>query len=142
MQIFLEPLNASQRDFIFFALNNNDQVSAGGTHWNLIVYSKPENTFFNFDSCGSFNYYPSKKLIEIMKKALGITEAQSISGECLQQSNCYDCGIHVICNAEQVLRHICKSGKVQGVKKIPPMIINTKREDILQIIRDLGGRTH
>lgn len=142
-QLFLEPLNATEKEFIFLALNDNSQaLQAGGSHWNLIVYSKPENSFFNFDSMGESNSYPSKKLVEILKKSLNCPDARLVQTDSLQQSNFYDCGIHLICNVDQVTQHICKSGKVEGVKKVAPGKITTKRGEILQIIKDLGGKVN
>jgi sentrin-specific protease 8 len=140
VQLFLEPLNAMEKEFIFFAVNDNTQALAvGGSHWNLVVYSKPENTFYNFDSIGDKNYYPTKKLVEILKKSLKCENAKFKEGESLSQTNGYDCGIHLICTVDQVTHHICKSRKIEGVKKVSPGVIFTKRSEILQIIRDLGG---
>lgn len=48
---FLEPLEISKKQFVFFALNDNDTPDmAGGSHWSLLVYSKPEACFYHLDS--------------------------------------------------------------------------------------------
>ena len=138
--IFLEPLNAHNRSFIFFAVNDQQLLSAaGGSHWNLLVFSKPENTFYNFDSLYG-NSTASDQLVNVMKKYLKCSDAKFVHADTLQQNNGFDCGIHVLCNVDQVAKHICKSGKIYGVKKISYNQVSSKREELLQIIRELGGR--
>lgn len=57
IKTFLEPLDVKNKNFIFFALNDNDSPdSAGGTHWSLLVYSKPESCFFHIDSSSGSNH--------------------------------------------------------------------------------------
>ena len=41
MKVFLDPLDAANKHFIFFALNDNEKPqSGGGTHWSLLLYSR------------------------------------------------------------------------------------------------------
>lgn len=57
IKTFLEPLGVNKKKFIFFALNDNDTPDmAGGSHWSLLVYSKPENSFYHFDSSNLSNH--------------------------------------------------------------------------------------
>lgn len=57
IRTFLEPLSVSKKKFVFFALNDNDTPDiAGGSHWSLLVYSKPENCFFHLDSSSGSNH--------------------------------------------------------------------------------------
>lgn len=51
MGVFLDPLHSSAKQFIFFALNDNEMTeSSGGSHWSLLVFSQPERRVFHFDS--------------------------------------------------------------------------------------------
>lgn len=51
IKTFLEPLGISKKQFVFFPLNDNDTPDvAGGSHWSLLVYSKPESCFYHYDS--------------------------------------------------------------------------------------------
>lgn len=100
--VFLNPLNAHVKDFIFFALNDNEQIDhSGGSHWSLLVLSQPEQLIFHYDSSKGANQdqavYLSKKLIKFMGMK---TYSSHIEGSCLQQRNGYDCGIHLLCNTE------------------------------------------
>ncbi|XP_055631717.1 sentrin-specific protease 8 [Toxorhynchites rutilus septentrionalis] len=139
--IFLEPLKAQQRLFIFFALNDNQLADrAGGSHWSLLVFSRPERAFYQFDSSHSSNADVCRQFVAVLKRALCCPDAQLRTGDCLQQSNGYDCGVHVLCAVDKVTQQIRKTGKIEGVKSARYDVIRGKREEILNIIIDLGGR--
>lgn len=54
---FLEPLDIARKNFLFFALNDNDSPdTAGGSHWSLLVYSNPEVCFYHLDSSKGHNH--------------------------------------------------------------------------------------
>lgn len=138
--VFLDPLNANQRQFIFFPLNDNQMDSAGGSHWSLLVFSRLENTFYHFDSSKGSNKLISSYFVNGVKSSLNAIDANLVNVPCLQQSNGYDCGIHVLCTIDAVTQHIAKTGHVVGVSMIKYSTVQMKRNDILNIIRDLGGR--
>lgn len=137
--IFLSPLKATQRDLIFFALNDNENTTAGGSHWSLLVLSRPENTFFHFDSSSGSNLSSSRVFFSRLREPLGCPDADLQQHKCLQQSNCYDCGIHLICVTDQVAQYARRTGRVSGTPSIPHEQVSRKRREILEIIRELGG---
>uniref|UniRef100_A0A1B0CV02 Putative sentrin-specific protease 8 n=1 Tax=Lutzomyia longipalpis TaxID=7200 RepID=A0A1B0CV02_LUTLO len=137
--VFLTPLQATEKDFIFFALNNNEQSTAGGSHWSLLVFSRPENTFFHFDSCSGSNLATSRRFSRHLRSSLGCPGAELHEHECLQQSNCYDCGIHLILATEMVAQHTEDTGTVHNTPEIHQQDVKGKRREILKIIRQLGG---
>lgn len=140
VSIFLEPLKASVRSIIFLALNDNSNADrAGGSHWSLLVFSRRENTFFHFDSSHNSNMLAGVELANILKNALNYRNAEFVTVDCLQQSNSYDCGIHVLCNCQNIANHILRTGQVAGVKFLRDDTIRSKRRDILDLIIDLGG---
>lgn len=60
IKTFLDPLGISKKQFVFFPLNDNDTPDvAGGSHWSLLVYSRPESSFFHFDSTYACNHNPA-----------------------------------------------------------------------------------
>lgn len=79
-------------------------------------------------------------MFNVIRKYLKCIDSSIILVDTLQQNNGYDCGIHVLCNIDQVTRHICNAGKIDGIKKIAQSNVASKREELIQIIRDLGGR--
>lgn len=139
LEIFLGPLGAKQRKFIFFALNNCEVMDrSGGSHWSLLVYSKPEETLFHFDSLMGTNYSQAGKLAG---KLLGYL-SQSGTGdfvECdsLQQHNSYDCGIFLLCNVDFLVDQCLKSGKIDGCGKVKEESVLQKRGLVVDIIKDL-----
>ncbi|XP_059608650.1 sentrin-specific protease 8 [Phlebotomus argentipes] len=139
VSVFLSPLNATEKDVIFFALNNNDNTTAGGSHWSLLVLSRQENTFFHFDSSSGSNLASSRRFFNHLKRPLNCPTAELIEQNCLQQSNCYDCGIHLICVAERVAQHFLTAGSVCQTPDTAKEQVSRKRRDILDIIRQLGG---
>lgn len=141
ISIFLEPLQANAKSFIFFALNDHGQDSVGGTHWTLLVFSRPENTFYHFDSAFASSCSPS---CEQFSQRIGLVigckpGAKMINAKCLQQTNNYDCGVHVLCNVENVAGHVSMFGQIDGVPLLKESCVKTKRSQILKIITDLAN---
>lgn len=137
--IFLDPLNATSRNFIIFAVNDNTANAAGGSHWSLCVWSKNENTFFHFDSSSGSNSSSCSKLVKILKSCLNCKTAELNNVQCLQQNNCYDCGIFVLCHADIVCQTAMKEGNLRNVKKLQPQKVHLKRNEIVQIIQNLAA---
>ncbi|CAO1401849.1 unnamed protein product [Diamesa hyperborea] len=138
--IFLDPLKASEREFVFLPVNNHRHADeTGGSHWSLLVYSKAETMFYNFDSSSNYNHSSCLQLVDKLKKAFKCSDAKLVDVDTLQQTNHYDCGICVLANVDNACQTISKSGSIKGVTKISYTKIATKRNEMLQIIRDLGG---
>lgn len=151
MSIFLEPLNAKGKSFIFLPLNDNNEVKAGGNHWSLLVFSRPESTFYYYDSLSSGTSLRSFRpfLLELAA-AIDCPEFDVRQGDCVKQNNSYDCGIHVVCNVECLARRTLKYNSLdddettvsadEDPTKITTHKIRQKRQDIINLIQKLGGK--
>lgn len=152
MDIFLEPLNAKKKLFIFFPFNDNNEVKAGGNHWSLLVFSRPESTFFHFDSLNSESLRSCVPFVCELAAAIDCPEFNLQSGECAKQTNGYDCGVHVLANVDCLARRALTYGCIDDVEQSenqlrkeydPTQItsndIQRKRQQLLDIIRELGG---
>nr|CAI5834515.1 unnamed protein product [Callosobruchus analis] len=143
--IFLDPLVSNiQRDFIFFALNDNESTeSSGGSHWSLLVFSRPECTVFHYDSSNGSNEMPA---LELSHKILRFFSMDTIgridSMECLQQNNGYDCGVHVMCNAEHLGSYASHYKMIRGCPKLPYESVMAKRWEVLDIINKLRNKNY
>nr|CAH7727696.1 unnamed protein product [Callosobruchus chinensis] len=143
--VFLDPLVSNiQRDFIFFALNDNESTeSSGGSHWSLLVFSRPECTVFHYDSSNGSNQMPA---IELSQKILKFFSMETIgridSMECLQQNNGYDCGVHVMCNAEHLGNYASHYKMIRGCPKMPYESVIAKRWEVLDIINKLRNKNY
>lgn len=140
MDIFLDPLDAKSKQLVFFAVNNNSlRNSAGGSHWSLLVWSRPEQRFYHYDSMSPANKEVAEGLYESLKVAFDCSLAPFKETVCLRQSNSHDCGIHVIAQAELLARFGSKhlEESLEKVGKLRPQIVDHKREHILSIIESL-----
>ncbi|KAJ8712326.1 hypothetical protein PYW07_005168 [Mythimna separata] len=137
---FLEPLGVSKRQFVFFALNDNDTPDmAGGSHWSLLVYSKPESCFYHLDSSYVSNHKAAWELASHLIPYLSKGNINFVNKDCLQQGNGYDCGVHVICNAERLAEHAHHTGEIASCEMIDKINPSVKRKEILKIIYGLAG---
>lgn len=153
MSIFLEPLKANEKQFIFLPLNDNNEVKAGGSHWSLLVFSRPEETFFYYDSINNrgISLRTLRPFLCELAAALNCHEFDIRQGECVSQSNSYDCGVHVLVNIEILAKRAFNSGRIDNIDDerfaddddlmhVTAQYIRQKRADILSIIHDLGGK--
>lgn len=137
---FLEPLKARQKKYIFFPLNDNESDRAGGTHWSLLVFSRPENKFYCFDSLSPFNDSVAERMFEILKTALNLPMASYEKKSSKQQANTYDCGIHVLINVDEILTIILDGGEIGESHILETESANTKRQELLGIIKSLEAK--
>lgn len=152
MSIFLEPLNATGKSFIFLPLNDNTEVKAGGNHWSLLVFSRPDSTFYYYDSLNnsSTSLRSLRPILIELAAAFDCREFDVRQGDCLKQNNSYDCGIHVLCNIECLARKALKYNSLDDDSmaipsdddptRITHQKIRQKRQDLIDLIRKLGGK--
>lgn len=134
---FLDPLKADSKDVLFFAVNDNQDVRAGGQHWSLLVFSRNEETFFSFDSLRNFNGEATLQLVNKLKQTFAMPRADFVKMNSLQQNNAYDCGVYLLANAEAICHYYLQNKIVRAPTS--PEIARQKREEILTVIRQLAG---
>lgn len=142
LDVFLKPLGSDKREFIFFALNNNEETeSAGGSHWSLLVFSRPEKIFLHFDSSRGSNQDQALDMGHKLMHYFGIANIGRVSEPlCLQQTNSYDCGIYVLCYAEHLAAYALSNGEIEGAPSLEKSEVRQKREEILNIVDFLRHR--
>ncbi|XP_026756389.1 sentrin-specific protease 8 [Galleria mellonella] len=140
IKTFLEPLGISKKNFVFFALNDNDLPDrAGGSHWSLLVYSRPESCFFHFDSSSGSNHNVAWEFASHLITYFSNGSFNFVDKECLQQSNGYDCGVHVISNTERLAEYAHNLGQIGSCEMLVKVNPIAKRRDILSIIKSLAN---
>lgn len=149
MSIFLDPLNAKDKSFIFLPLNDNNEVRAGGNHWSLLAFSRPEGTFFYYDSMVGDSLKSLAPFVRKIAQAIGCPEFDFIKAHTVRQSNSYDCGIHVLCNIDRLSERALQFDALDDrdddeedrreFDREMVECIRNKRDDLLKIIRKLGG---
>lgn len=68
-EAYLDPLLLHDKEIIVFPINDNpDGYRVGGSHWSVLLYSKPEARFYYYDSLNNFNYPTTKTCCEKLSK--------------------------------------------------------------------------
>ena len=142
--VFFEPLNLEEKETILMAVNNaDDPDSPGGSHWSLLVFTRQAREFFHLDSSSGMNDSPARQLARKLHAYLN-TKVDKFSFrftdvDVLRQSNGYDCGIHVLCHAEQATRHFIVYGNALGLDPLEPETVKGKRAELMGLIDKFAG---
>ena len=143
--IFLEPLQLDEKDLIILAVNNSlDPDRPGGSHWSLLMFSKQAKEFFHFDSSSGMNKESARLLASrthqfLMSKTEDKFPIRLKEVQVTQQSNGYDCGVHLLCNAQHATRHLLIYGSDQGLEPMEMQKVKTKRAELRDLIVNLGN---
>jgi len=137
----LEPLLLSDKDVVFFAVNDNRSADiAGGLHWSLLMLTKAEKKCCHYDSARSSNIEAAhelhRRLNPIFDGTLHLMEADTP-----QQTNSCDCGVYVISLVETLCRrHLNHSLPPAPLSDtVNPTRIKKKRQDLIDLILHLAG---
>ncbi|KAH8416726.1 hypothetical protein KR222_000282, partial [Zaprionus bogoriensis] len=136
--LLVDQHKAIRKPFVFIAINDTHSRDRGGAHFTLLVASRPDKSFFHFDSYGGSNTASSLELVNNIKEALDMQHARFRSTRCLQQGNDYDCGIHVICMADQLADYVNRYDSVDGVQPLHQDVIKAKRNQLIKLVASLG----
>mmetsp|Transcript_8932 Transcript_8932/g.19063 ORF Transcript_8932/g.19063 Transcript_8932/m.19063 type:complete len:237 (+) Transcript_8932:90-800(+) len=101
----LEPLQASKKSVIIFAVNDNPEVGTaeGGSHWSTLVYERHSGTFRHYDSSyGCSNRASASKLYKAIHAAVSPGQhSRLVQVDGMpQQRNSFDCGVYVMAVAD------------------------------------------
>uniref|UniRef100_A0AAQ4QQM6 SUMO peptidase family member, NEDD8 specific n=1 Tax=Gasterosteus aculeatus aculeatus TaxID=481459 RepID=A0AAQ4QQM6_GASAC len=140
LALFLEPLDLASRQWVFLAVNDNSDQSAGGSHWSLLVYHRSSNHFAHYDSQSGGNSLHARRVAVNLEPFLGAgRKAPFVEEPCPSQKNSYDCGMYVICIAEA----LCEKARVEGSPRLPvqivtPAYVTQKRAEWCRLIQTLA----
>ncbi len=106
----LSPMELMTKKYVFLAVNDNaSRVSEGGTHWSLLLFDRLHRWYIHYDSLAGSNLTAAKAIANSLEPHLHAT--RRVKFDCVkapQQRNGYDCGVYVICVAEEVCRQLTK----------------------------------
>ena len=136
LSVSLEPLDLSSHTAVFLPVNNNrDPCSPGGSHWSLLILDNRDNVFYHFDSSRGGNSSQAKALAGKLSQYRGI-ELNIKEVEVTQQKNGFDCGIHLLINAERVASNIKNYASLGDIKTLQDPVTN-KRSELIELIHEL-----
>lgn len=137
LPVFLDPLDAKNRDYVFMAVNDSGK-SAGGSHWSLLVFCQHENKFYHVDSSLKTNNYSAVKLAQNIGQYLSPEEdIDFVELTSLQQDNSYDCGIYLICNLKNIAEHVAQGSELSTVPFIKKETVTKMRNELLDLIAEI-----
>ncbi|KAJ0001842.1 hypothetical protein NQD34_001638 [Periophthalmus magnuspinnatus] len=142
LALFLEPLGLSSRRWVFLAVNDNSNQTAGGTHWSLLVYQRSSHRFAHYDSQNGSNSGHARRIAHKLEPFVGAgRRAVFVEEQCPSQQNSYDCGMYVICISEA----LCESIRAEASPRlsetsITPAYITRKRAEWCRLIHSLAFR--
>jgi len=142
LEPIVQPLKLEHKQLVLIPINdNNYSESVGGSHWSLLVLYVSSRKFEHYDSSmHSNNVYHAKQIATKLNKLLnGGNILDLVIMNCNQQEDSYNCGIHVICNAQAVCskyflhdtRHITDIASmtiIKGFRKSLKELIDKLRE--------------
>jgi len=144
LNCFVEPLQLMKKELIVLAVNNaNDPSAPGGSHWSLLIYTLQAEHFYHFDSSSGMNTDDARALSKKIYTYLKCSKSESSKSntlpftemiDVLQQSNGYDCGIHVLANARNSSRHLTLYGTPAGLPKLQEKEVKEMRMDVKRTI--------
>uniref|UniRef100_UPI00358F7E75 sentrin-specific protease 8 n=1 Tax=Myxine glutinosa TaxID=7769 RepID=UPI00358F7E75 len=143
---FLEPLELPRKKAIFLAVNDhNEPQTSGGSHWSLLLFNRTENSFHHFDSLGKSNLSHARRLARQLEPFLGLGSKTPalIHESAPSQSNAYDCGVYVICNALLLGRWLLLGESLLQLSHIvTPAYVTQQRDEWRQLVERLaeGGK--
>lgn len=132
---------------VLIPVNNNTDAdeAGGGSHWSLLVYRRrtgPDSSgpsrFEHYDSCGNANGAFAKdvalKLIPLLQPADRGPTLKLVGMTIPQQTNGFDCGVHALCIAEELVGVHASSGSPEAVsdaaKRVTPEWVKARRESL------------
>ncbi|KAM9410293.1 LOW QUALITY PROTEIN: sentrin-specific protease 8 [Pholidichthys leucotaenia] len=139
LALFLEPLDLPSRHWVFLAVNDNSNQSAGGSHWSLLLYHHNSNHFAHYALSNGSNSGHARRIANKLEPFLGRRKALFVRSPARLQQNSYDCGMYVICITEA----LCEKAKAEVCQRLPmqmisPAYITQKRAEWCRLIQSLA----
>lgn len=103
----LSHINAQRKSFIFLPVNDSENEGDMGSHWFILIFSRPDKRCYALDS----SYKPEfvsklHALYERFNDQLNMGSTVFENFKCIKQKNSFDCGLHVMSNALHFAEHI------------------------------------
>ncbi|KAI8928143.1 hypothetical protein BC831DRAFT_449406, partial [Entophlyctis helioformis] len=126
--LFLQPavahLIGNDKPLIFAPINDSAGDGGGGSHWSLLVFFRPTNSFYYYDSMGAANLSHAHRTMKALFAIVSGSESSSLP----------------------ILTRIDTPMQVNGdlsawrlSHSIPPDFITKKRKDIRELILKLAS---
>lgn len=140
----VDSLQIQSKQVIILAINDSYSFeSVGGSHWSLLVFVAKFKQFHHYDSSeNSSNRVHAATVASKLLPLLLPTDKKLnlVTIACNQQEDSYNCGIHVICNAEAVCKQHCNNDSRQISDLLSPNTIRATRDRLIALIDQLRNQ--
>ncbi|KAI8930388.1 hypothetical protein BC831DRAFT_440348, partial [Entophlyctis helioformis] len=148
------PPDIKDKPLIFAPINDSAGDGGGGSHWSLLVFFRPTNSFYYYDSMGAANLSHAHRTMKALFAIVSGSESSSLPIltriDTPMQVNGYDCGVYVMAITHLLCTRIIDRGLDLAEKpgdlsawrlshSIPPDFITKKRKDIRELILKLAS---
>ncbi|KAJ3299934.1 SUMO1 sentrin specific peptidase 8 [Borealophlyctis nickersoniae] len=103
------PPGLQEKLAVFIPVNDEQRnVAGGGSHWSLMVYFRPTNTFYYYDSLGTLNRDSAKQTMRSLTPLIAGEATSSFFADVdtPPQTNPFDCGVYVMAITELIASRI------------------------------------
>lgn len=144
----LQSMSLMDKDLILMPLNDHSSrsLTSGGSHWTLITIIRNTivpNTFsfHHLDSLASgSNEHAAAQIYRVLQNILPFDPVSILNMDCTMQINSYDCGIHVMVNADALCQHVLQNDSRSVQLIAGPQSVRQMRPFLLQLIQDLRSK--
>ena len=124
--------------------HKTESLSMGGTHWSLLAFLPRNESFEHYDSfSGSVNRIHAEHVVRGICSALNYSDDDDVDidlteMQVTQQQNSYDCGIHLMVNAEGICRQLFRGVSDHIADIASSKAIQETRQQLNHLILSLG----
>lgn len=138
-------MDIDDKEYIFMPLNDSRSAADISSHWSLLVFSRPHNKCYLFDSRNNLQLLQnSYSAYQTIATKLDMADSGFETVDCLTQGKTVDCALHVMANAENVVNYIIEAMSTISNESKPPTLlrvpkleqrkVDTKREELIALI--------
>ncbi|KAI1291852.1 Sentrin-specific protease 8 [Halotydeus destructor] len=140
----LSTMDLKTKQLILLPINDQSTTTftVGGSHWTLLVYNGNLKSFEHFDStCSGSNGVEAQSVAKILQKAISPeTQFRYAEAKCNRQTNGFDCGIHLIVNAENVCEKVLRDNPKSLFELSSEKIKTNQRKRLIELINTLNSQ--
>ncbi|KAJ3417497.1 SUMO1 sentrin specific peptidase 8 [Chytridiales sp. JEL 0842] len=81
LESVFEGLKLENKEVIFIPINDNSNEGAGGSHWSLLVFYRPSQYFYYYDSMGKYNLTSAKRAMGRLYPMINKSKHASANGQ-------------------------------------------------------------
>mmetsp|Transcript_13055 Transcript_13055/g.30333 ORF Transcript_13055/g.30333 Transcript_13055/m.30333 type:complete len:250 (-) Transcript_13055:1355-2104(-) len=120
-------------------INDNVEEKVGGSHWALLAYFRPLNTFRMYDSMGTNLRAQAEKAASELSKTFQADNARfEIESDSPRQTNAYDCGAYVCVLASELARCFILNQRLMrkdDLQAITPEVVRQRRAAMWEVAK-------